>query len=85
MDWKEFRRTRPDGRKEKVYAFIMLMGYSRKPFIIFTRSMKQSVLLFCHIAAFMYFGVVPREILYDNMKTAFICDAEGVWRRQYLP
>ena len=79
VDWKEFRRTRPDGRKEKVYAFKMVLGFSRYPFVMFTRSMKQSFLSACHIEAFRYFGGVPHEILYDNMKTAFVCDHEGMW------
>lgn len=80
VDWKEFRRTRPDGKKEKVYAFKMVMGYSRYPFVMFTKSMKQCILLACHIEAFAHFGGVPQEILYDNMKTAFVCDPEGIWR-----
>lgn len=79
VDWKEERRIRPDGTKEKVYAFKMVMGYSRKPFTMYVKSMKQSVLFACHVAAFFYFGGVPHEILYDNMKTAFICDSEGIW------
>lgn len=79
VDWKEYRRTRPDGTKEKRYVFTMIMGYSRKPFYKFTTSMKQSVLLACHEEAFEYFGGVPHEILYDNMKTAFICSPEGKW------
>jgi len=41
--------------------------------------MKQAVLHGCHVHAFEYFGGVTEEILYDNMKTAFIADNEGVW------
>lgn len=80
VDWGEFRRTLPDGTKEKVYAFVMTMGYSRKSFIIFTKSMNQSVLLACHMLAFIYFGGVPKEILYDNMRTAFLRDEDGRWK-----
>jgi len=80
VDWKEFRREKPDGQKEKIYAFVMIMGYSRKAFVMFTRSMKQSILLYCHMEAFKYFGGVPHEILYDNMKTAFVYDPDGFWR-----
>jgi hypothetical protein len=36
--------------------------------------------LACHALAFAYFGGVPGEILYDNMRTAFQPDAEGIWR-----
>jgi transposase len=77
VDWKEYRTCRPDGTKRKLYAFVMTLGYSRKSFVWFTPTMKQSALHACHIKAFEYFGGVPEEILYDNMKTAFVCDAEG--------
>ena len=77
VDWKEYRRIMENGKKEKVYAFTMTLGFSRKPFIMHTESMKQSVLEACHVEAFKYFERVPKEILYDNMKTAFVCDSEG--------
>ena len=38
--------------------------------------MKQSVLHECHRLAFEYFEGVPEEILYDNMKTAWVCEPE---------
>jgi transposase len=80
VDWKEFGSQIVDGRRTKLYAFLMVMGYSRRTFVYFTTSMETSVMLACHLMAFQYFGGVPREILYDNMKTAFLCDAQGVWR-----
>ena len=79
VDWKEFGKRMVDGRERKLYAFVMVLGYSRKPFIRFTTSMKESVLLDCHRQAFEYFGGVPAEILYDNMKTAWIYDPERGW------
>jgi transposase len=77
VDWKEYRRDTGNGRREKIYAFVMTFGYSRKSFVMHTKSMKQSFFEACHVKAFEYFGGVPKEILYDNMKTAFVCDAEG--------
>ncbi len=77
MDWKELGRSWIDGRYQKLYMFTMSLGFSRRGFIHFTTSMKQSVLHACHVMAFEYFGGAPREILYDNMKTAFLCDSEG--------
>jgi transposase len=79
VDWKIFKQQKSNGKWITIYAFIMLLGFSRKPFIKFTRSMKQGVLHACHAEAFDYFGGVPHEILYDNMKTAFVCDGEGNW------
>jgi transposase len=78
-DWKEFGKQVVDGKEQKLYAFVMILGYSRKMFVCFTTSMKMSVFLACHVLAFMYFGGVPREILYDNMKTAFVRNAAGTY------
>jgi len=80
VDWKEFGRQLVDGKLMKLYAFVMVLGYSRKAFVLFTSSMDTATLLACHIRAFTYFGGVPHEILYDNMRTAFQPDAEGVWK-----
>ncbi len=76
VDWKEYGRLYVDGRIQKLYAFVMTLGYSRKPFVCYTLSMKQSVLHECHRMAFEHFGGVPEEILYDNMKTAWVYDTE---------
>jgi transposase len=80
VDWKEFGKQTVDGRIVKLSAFVMVLGFSRKAFVLFTTSMDTETLLACHILAFAYFGGVPREILYDNMRTAFQPDAEGIWR-----
>jgi len=80
VDWKEFGKQVIDGRTTKLYAFVMVLGYSRKPFVRFTTDMRQPTLLACHELAFDYFGGVPEEVLYDNMRTAYQPDEEGVWR-----
>lgn len=80
VDWKEFGKQTVDGHETKLSAFVMVLGYSRKPFVCFTTSMDQATMLACHVLAFSYFGGIPHEILYDNMRTAFAPDAEGVWQ-----
>ncbi len=81
VDWKLLNTQQIDGKLRKLYAFVMIFGYSRKPFVIHTTSMDQATFLMCHVLAFSYFGGVPSEILYDNMKTAFIYStAEEKWR-----
>jgi transposase len=79
VDWKEFGKQFVDGKETKLYAFVMVLGYSRMPFVRFTTDMRQSTLLACHALAFDYLGGIPKEILYDNMRTAFEPDGEGVW------
>jgi transposase len=80
VDWKEFGTQTVDGKVVKLSAFVMVLGFSRKAFVHFTTSMDSATLLACHGLAFDHFGGVPKEILYDNMRTAFQPDAEGVWR-----
>ena len=68
-DWTECGRFEfAEGRKLTVYAFLMVLGYSRQMFVQFTTSMKMAELIACHQAAFAYFGGWPRKVLYDNMK-----------------
>jgi len=80
VDWKEFGKQVVDGFVVKLYAFVMVLGYSRKAFVRFTTSMDSATVMACHVMAFEYFRGVPQEILYDNMRTAFQPDSEGIWR-----
>jgi transposase len=68
-DWTEVGRyPLADGRRFYVYAFVMVLSYSRMRYVEFSTSMRQEVLIGCHQRAFEYFGGVPETILYDNMK-----------------
>jgi len=78
VDWKEAGIWEIDGVPRKVYAFVMLLGYSRRTYVRFTTDMKSPTLLACHVEAFKHFAGVVREILYDNMKTAWL-NRGGVW------
>lgn len=80
VDWMHVGTVTENGRSLKRYAFIMKLGYSRRSFVEFTTSMEQSVLFVCMIHAFEHFGGIPAELLFDNMKTAFIYNiGEGKW------
>ncbi|MDO4507744.1 MAG: IS21 family transposase [Spirochaetales bacterium] len=76
VDWIEFGKQYVNGTVQKLYAFVIVMGFSRMPFVHFTTRMDSATLLHCHIKAFEFFGGVPEEILYDNMKTAWYYDGE---------
>lgn len=67
VDWTIIRSG-----KDPIYGFVMILGYSRAPFVYFTDSMKQEVWQECHEKAFAYFGGTPKTILYDNLKSAII-------------
>lgn len=67
-DWTECGRFEWGDKRMTVYAFVMVLSYSRMRFVHFTTSMRMVELIAAHQAAFDYFGGWPREILYDNMK-----------------
>lgn len=61
-----------------VWLFSMVLGFSRLIWARFAYRQTLQTVLACHRAAFEAIGGVPREILYDRMKTAVIGeDAEG--------
>lgn len=51
----------------KVYAFILVLAFSRMLYVEFTQSMDIPTLIACHQRAFAFFGGVPARVLYDNM------------------
>jgi transposase len=69
VDWACAGSIVSDGERRSVYAFVMVLGYSRARFVTFTHSMEVHTLMRCHMEGFDYFGGHTREILYDNMKT----------------
>ena len=60
------------GVKRIVWLFSMVLGYSRLMWARFVIHQDLQSVLRCHIAALEEIGGVPREILYDRMKTAII-------------
>ena len=68
-DWAYTGRfLSPDGRPVSVYAFVMVLGFSRMRYVEFTTSMRLPVMLLAMQRAFAYFGGTPGEVLFDNMK-----------------
>ena len=65
VDWIEFP-------KDNLSAFVATMGYSRASYVEYVSDEKIETLIQCHLNAFKYFGGVPKEGLYDNMKTVII-------------
>ena len=69
VDWAEIGYfLDEDGIKRKIYAFLMVLGFSRMLFIEFVTDISTETLIKCHQKAFAYFGGYTRKILYDNMK-----------------
>ena len=73
-DWAHFEdfNVVDNGQQQKLYCFVMILGYSRSRYIEFVTDMTTNTLIRCHINAFRYFGGYPNEMLYDNMKQVVI-------------
>ncbi|WP_422110656.1 IS21 family transposase [Burkholderia multivorans] len=81
VDWIVFRRG-----KLPLSAFVATLGYSRASYVEFVTDERLPTLLGCHERAFDFFGGVPREVLYDNVKTVVIGrDAYGPGLHRYQP
>jgi transposase len=64
-DWAEVGRDE-QGKNSKIYAFVMVLSFSRMLYVEFTRSMNTQELIRCHQKAFAYFGGIPSAVLFDN-------------------
>lgn len=64
VDFATIRRGR-----DRLSVFIATLGWSRATYVEFVTDERLATLLGCHERAFYYFGGIPREVLYDNMRT----------------
>ena len=72
VDWAHFGKLRVGEADRRLLAFVMVLSWSRKIFLRFYPGDSTSYFLQAHVDAFEYFGGVPRECLYDNLKSAVI-------------
>lgn len=77
VDFGEFQVGGADGAVKKLYLFSMILGYSRKMYGELVEQCDLPTFLDCHIRAFLYFGGVPEQILYDRMKNVYIGKIAG--------
>jgi transposase len=87
VDWAYFGYIVHQGKRRRLYAFVMTLGWSRAMYIEFTVSTDMATWLRCHVHAFEYFGGVPGVILHDNLKTAVVertGKGEVHWQARYL-
>jgi len=70
IDWKEsFKIYNRKGEEYIINIFLAILGYSRKKYIELTIDREQKTLFKCLCNMFMFYGGVPQELLFDNMKT----------------
>jgi transposase len=79
VDFAHFkvRFTDEPSIKQAVWLFSMVLGNSRYMFCRFATNQALPTVIRCHMQAFERFGGIPREILYDRMKTAVTGDDDS--------
>lgn len=87
LDWGEMS-TRPTlaGRERRVYALVASLPYSGAQTAFFSLDMTIESFLEGHVRAFEWLGGVPRECVYDNLRSV-VARRDGdevVWNRRFL-
>ena len=59
-------------KMRRVWAFVMVLAFSRHMFVRPVLVMDQRTWTACHVAAFQFFGAVPARLVSDNLKTGVI-------------
>jgi transposase len=71
-DWGCFGTVGTGRRKRPLSCFVMVLSWSRAVHALFTLDQTLESFVRGHVEAFEYFEGVPRNILYDNLKTAVL-------------
>lgn len=72
VDWAHFGKLRIGDAERRLLAFVMVLSWSRRIFLRFYLGDEMPNFLRGHVDGFEQWQAVPREILYDNLKTAVI-------------
>ena len=71
-DWAHFGKLKVGNAERRLLAFVMVLSWSRRIFIRFYFGDSTANFLRGHVEAFTAFNGVPREILFDNLKSAVL-------------
>jgi len=71
-DWGCFGSIGEGRRKRPLSCFVMVLSWSRAIHALFTLDQTLESFVRGHIDAFTYFQGVPRNVLYDNLKSAVL-------------
>jgi len=70
VDWKERKKmVSKHGEIFEINIFLYVLGYSRIKYLELTFDRQQTTLFKCLLNAFVYSGGMPKQVLFDNMKT----------------
>jgi transposase len=72
VDWAHFGKLTVGRAQRPLWAFVMVLSYSRRLFLRFFPGASMPFFVRGHVEAFAEFGGVPRVLLYDNLKSAVL-------------
>jgi transposase len=72
VDWAHFGRVKIGNAERRLLAFVMVLSWSRHIFLRFYTGDAMPNFLRGHVDAFEFFERAPREILYDNLRSAVL-------------
>jgi transposase len=72
VDWAYFGKMKIGNAERPLYGFVMVLSWSRQIFLRFYTGLATSNFLQGHVDAFSEWNGVPRELLYDNLKSAVL-------------
>jgi transposase len=72
VDWAHFGKLVVGRAVRVLWAFVMVLSFSRLLFLRFFLGSSMPFFLRGHVDAFAFFGGVPRVLLYDNLKSAVL-------------
>ena len=87
VDWGSLSYIGADGKKRRVWVFVMTPGWSRACYVELVRKADTAAFIQCHVNAFEYLGGVPRRCLYDNAKVITLGRDEEkrpIWNQRML-
>lgn len=72
VDWAHFGSRQVTGGRRTLWAFVLVLSYSRWLFFRFFYDARLPSFLAGHVEAFRHFGGAARVLLYDNLKSAVL-------------
>jgi transposase len=72
VDWAHFGKLHIGRASRPLWAFVVVLSYSRRLFLRFVPGASMPFFVRGHVEAFAEFDGVPRVLLYDNLKSAVL-------------
>jgi transposase len=72
VDWASFGKVKIGNAERPLFGFVMVLSWSRQIFLKFYTGLGTANFLQGHVDGFEEWGGVPREVLYDNLKSAVL-------------